>query len=119
MQHTSLIALGMLILIGQCQNALAQSAAISGAGALECADYVKAAAANDPAAGGYLAWAQGLMSALNLTRDAEHRRTRVLVDKAHPVERQAAFLLQFCQRTPKEKFSIAALRLYRALPPAP
>jgi hypothetical protein len=119
MQHRSLIALGLLILIGQWQDALAQSAAISGAGALECADYVKAAAANDPAAGGYLAWAQGLMSALNLTRDAEHRKTRILLDKAHPVERQAAFLLQFCQASPKEKFSVAALRLYRALPPVP
>lgn len=96
--------------------AQAEPAQISGAGALACSQYTLAATEKDPVAFAYFEWAQGLLTALNLTRDSEHKTTRILMDPHHAVKAQAAFLLSYCEHQPNAKFISAALTLYVALP---
>jgi hypothetical protein len=94
-------------------SAQAQTAALAGAGVLPCSDYIKAARSNDPAAGGFVAWAQGLMTGFNLARLDDRKPTHPL---NRSVEQQAAFLLAWCSRHPDRSFVMAAMGLYRDLP---
>ena len=94
--------------------AQAQTAAMAGAGVLPCSEYVKAARANDPAAGGFVAWAQGLMTGFNLARLDDRKPTHPL---SRSVDQQAAFLLAWCTKHPDRQFVLAAMGLYRDLPP--
>jgi hypothetical protein len=86
---------------------------MAGAGVLPCSEYVKAARSNDPTAGGFVAWAQGLMTGFNLARLDDRKSTHPLVLSP---ERQAAFLLAWCTKYPDRQFVMAAMGLYRDLP---
>nr|WP_294504865.1 hypothetical protein [uncultured Rhodopila sp.] len=94
-------------------SARAQTAAIAGAGVLPCSDYVKAARSSDPAAAGFVAWAQGLMTGFNLARLDGGKSTHPLGQGG---EQQAAFLLAWCLKHPDRQFVMAAMGLYRDLP---
>jgi hypothetical protein len=116
MKGIASVALAGVLLIALPGLASAQSGTIAGAGAMRCSDFTRVGRANDPAAGGFVAWAQGFMSAINIARDGDKKSLRTLVPQGRGADRQVGFLLAWCARQPNARFTSAALALYRSLP---
>ena len=95
--------------------AYSQTAKIVGLGASQCANVI-ADVRRDPAIRrDYLAWAQGFMSGLLLTRPAGVDEALNLLPPSFPPGKQLDFLLDFCNQHPTDGFSDATEALYKKL----
>lgn len=96
--------------------ALAQSAAkIVGLGGARCSEFLKEAKADPSIQRDYLAWAQGYMSGILITRPSGVDETLDLLPPGFPPPRQFAFLVEQCAVAPAQSFSDAVEALYKHL----
>lgn len=90
-------------------------AEIVGLGLVKCKDFT--AAKEGKAGPAYLIWAQGFMSALNMSRAHEKKPTKSLGDgKENSPEVQMAVLGMYCAKNPERDFAAATINLYGKMP---
>lgn len=85
---------------------------IVGLGATSCAQYTKDASASVSAQREYIAWAQGFLSAVLLSRPAGVDDGLNLAPDQMPLLDQVSFLQSHCARFPESSFSQAVESLY-------
>lgn len=88
---------------------------IVGLGATNCAQYTKDTSASVEARREYLAWAQGFLSAVLITRPPGVDDGLNLAPDQLPLQDQASFLQSHCARFPENSFSQAVETLYLRL----
>ena len=88
---------------------------IVGLGATDCARFTEELAALKGAEREYIAWAQGFMSAILMTRPTGIDEGLNLSPEQMPLSSQVAFLKQQCESAPDRSFSEAVEALYRRL----
>lgn len=93
----------------------AQTGKIVGLGAADCGEFLSETATQPLSQKDYLAWAQGYMSALLLTRPPGVDRGLDLMPKSLPLLKQLAFLRDYCVAHPQESFADAVEALYKRL----
>ena len=90
---------------------------ISGLGNAKCADFIKGYdSGNLNAVAPYLAWAQGFMSAINLSRSKRDLSTKTFADKRYSADQQLAYLVSYCKEDRYRDFAGAVINLYIHLP---
>jgi len=96
--------------------ASAQSAAkIVGLGGARCSEFLREAKTDPSVQRDYLAWAQGYMSGILITRPSGIDETLDLLPPGFPPPRQFAFLIEQCALAPAQSFSDAVEALYKHL----
>ena len=88
---------------------------IVGPGAVTCAQFTNDAKQNPAVQRDYLAWAQGFMSAILLTRPSGVDDGLDLNPSTFPLLKQLEFLLNHCMQQPSADFSDAVEGLYKRL----
>lgn len=88
---------------------------IVGLGAASCGRFLADVNGNPAAQREYLAWAQGFISAILLTRPAGVDEQLDLLPPSLPLASQLQFLLERCAASPDGDFSEAVEALYRRL----
>jgi hypothetical protein len=88
---------------------------IEGLGANTCAIFARAYA-QEPKywEDGYLTWAEGMMTGMNLLLDGMHERTRNFAGMS--IDDQKAFLRNYCDTHPLKPYVAAVSELFVALP---
>ena len=90
-------------------------AKIVGLGATSCAQFLSDAGTMPAVQRDYLAWAQGFMSAILLSRPAGIDEHLDLLPPALPLLKQLRFLQERCTASPESSFSDAVEALYKRL----
>lgn len=88
---------------------------IVGIGATSCAEFLRESEAKPVVQRDYLAWAQGFMSAILLSRPAGVDEKLDLMPPALPLLEQLKFLHELCARHPENTFSETVEALYKHL----
>lgn len=115
-----MLLLGGLILplcFGQAVKAGEKPAIVKivGLGATSCLQFTTDVEKSPAVQRDYLAWAQGFMSGVLLSRPAGVDEGLNLAPPTFPLLRQLEFLRGYCQQRPNEDFSDAVLDLYKRL----
>jgi hypothetical protein len=95
--------------------AQAQTAKIVGIGASSCAHFNEEIARSPSTQRDYFAWAQGFMSGVLLRAPLGQDETLDLTPPSFPLQKQAAFLREFCSKLPNQSYADAVLELYLRL----
>lgn len=94
----------------------AQSTAkIVGLGGALCSEFLREAQTEPSVQRDYLAWAQGYMSGILITRPPGIDETLDLLPPNFPISQQFKFLVERCGITPAQSFSDAVEALYKQL----
>lgn len=93
----------------------AQTQRIVGIGAASCARFNDEVRANPAVQRDYVAWAQGFMSAVLLTRPPGVDEGLDLIPRNFPLQKQLQFLRTYCAEQPQSDFSEGVKALYRTL----
>jgi hypothetical protein len=93
---------------------LAESVKIAGLGAVSCGEYAKEIEQNPRQQRDNLAWAQGYMSGIIVSRPAGVDEDLNLTPTSFPLLKQLEFLREFCTQQPTVDFSYAVEGLYKA-----
>lgn len=110
---------------GMCLAALIAAASLGSAGATEivglgsqpCKEFMNVArSGQSPQAASYLAWSQGFMSAVNLSRNQRKLQPKKFNQTKFTPEQQLATLSAYCQKNRESSFASAVITLYRRLP---
>ena len=102
----------LIPLQGACGQAIVK---IVGIGAGSCAQFMEDDLLNPGIESNYVAWAQGYMSGLLLRAPAGKDENLDLIPSGVPLDKQAAFLKNFCRVHPERDFADAVNELYRTL----
>lgn len=92
-----------------------QKQRVVGLGATSCPAFLNDALRKPPIQRDYLAWAQGYMSAILLTRPGTVDDGLDLTPPTFPLLKQLEFLRDFCTKHPDESFPDAVDNLYKRL----
>jgi hypothetical protein len=95
--------------------AQAQTAKIVGIGASSCAHFNEETARSPSTQRDYFAWAQGFMSGVELRAPLGQDEKLDLAPPSFPLNKQAAFLREFCSKNSSQNFADAVLELYLRL----
>lgn len=104
-----------LMLVMSTVDAQPASEKIVGLGATTCTKFASDAAADPTMQRDYLAWAQGFMSAILLSRPAGVDAGLDLDPPTFGLEKQLEFLRGYCTHHQSDDFSDAVVALYKAL----
>jgi hypothetical protein len=91
------------------------SAKVVGIGAAPCSEFLQSAKANPAVQRDYLAWAQGFMSGVLLTRPAGVDEGLDLSPPTTPLLQQLEFLKTHCTENSSGDFTDAVVALYKKL----
>jgi hypothetical protein len=90
---------------------------IVGLGSQRCREFVAVARNKQSAqAAGYLAWSQGFMSAVNLSRNAHKLHPKKFDQPQFSTEQQFASLSAYCEKNRENSFASAVISVYRQVP---
>ena len=98
--------------MGECA---AESIKIVGLGAIDCGQFIKEIDQNPALQRDYLAWAQGLMSGILISRPAGVDEGLDLTPSSFPLRKQLDFLRAYCTQQPAANFEDSVLELYKRL----
>jgi hypothetical protein len=93
----------------------AQTAKIVGLGATGCREFIAETTQNPALQRDYLAWVQGFMSGLLLSRPPGVDEGLNLAPSTFPLLKQLEFLRDYCIQNASDRFTDAILSLYRRL----
>lgn len=90
---------------------------MAGMGNIRCSEFVQALERDEkttmPA---FFSWAQGFLTALNLSRSQRNLSTRLLGSDDFSLDKQFDFLMNYCTDNPERSFMAASINLYKQLP---
>jgi hypothetical protein len=110
-----ILALLAIMESGPLRSEHVQTGKIVGLGAADCPEFISEITTQPLTQKDYLAWAQGYMSALLLTRPPGVDRRLDLMPKSFPLLKQLGFLREYCSANPNESFADAVEALYKRL----
>ena len=113
--HLFAFAIVLLAAGSATQPAAGQHARIVGLGATGCAEFISEIRQNPALQRDYLAWAQGYMSGILLSRPVGVDEGLDLVPKMFPLLKQLEFLREHCTQNPSADFADAVVALYKRL----
>ena len=104
----------VFLLAATCAQAQ-QMAKIVGIGASSCTHFNEEIARSPRTERDYFAWAQGFMSGVLLRAPLGQDDKLDLAPQSFPLQKQAAFLREFCSKLPNQSYADAVLELYLQL----
>lgn len=113
--HLAIGPFAAVCLLSSAALAERPTAKIVGVGATKCAQFLSDARTNPAVQRDYLAWAQGFISAILLSRPAGTDEQLDLLPPAFPLLEQLRFLQEQCTSSPDMSFSDAVEALYKKL----
>ena len=112
----ALVGLALVCAVGGAVSSSAQTRAkIVGIGAAPCTQFTANIDGTPEVQRDYLAWAQGFMSAILLSRPAGIDEGLDLNPPSFGLVRQLEFMRQHCRQNPSEHFLDAVVALYKTL----
>lgn len=107
--------MALAAVLAMAPSAAAQTGKIVGLGAARCAQFMSDAKRSPATQRDYLAWAQGFMSGVLLSRPEGIDEDIDLIPLSLPLLQQLEFLRDYCHGKPDEDFTDAVLALYKRL----
>ena len=116
LQGVFLLALiGIIVIISFAGECVAQHVKIVGLGSIDCGQFIKEIEQNPGLQRDYLAWAQGYMSGILISRPVGVDEKLDLKPSTFPLLKQLEFLRAFCTEQPATDFADAVEGLYKRL----
>lgn len=107
--------MALAAVLAMAPTASAQTGKIVGLGATRCGQFMSDAERSPATQRDYLAWAQGFMSGVLLSRPEGIDEDLDLIPRSLPLLHQLEFLRNYCRDKPEEDFTDAVLALYKRL----